>query len=124
MSGTSLDSYIDRLEASTRSISAISNSISAASTGPFTRAVLFTQLGDLIRDIDPSELGLFSVSNTSKPSSHDNDIHAQTDLEITRVEFHGATPLRKPQSRKEDTHKPKEILPEVYAHAALKCIDR
>ncbi|EEB87046.1 hypothetical protein MPER_15784, partial [Moniliophthora perniciosa FA553] len=61
---------------------------------------------------------------TSKASSHDKDIHIQSDLEITRVEFHGATPLRKPQTRREEAHKTKEALPEVYAHAALKCIDR
>ncbi|ESK92943.1 hypothetical protein Moror_9016 [Moniliophthora roreri MCA 2997] len=124
MSGSSLDAYIDRLEASTRTISEISNSITASKPGPFTRAVLFTELGDLIREIDPSELGLFSVSNTSKAPSHDKDIHVQSDLEITRVEFHGATPLRKPQTRREEALKTKEVLPEVYAHAALKCIDR
>ena len=116
---SSLDSSIARLSASSRSLESITSSVTQASPGPFTRALLFTDLGDLIRDIDPSELGLFSVSTAPL-----EDARPPTAPEITRVDFHGATPLRKPQARKEEHHRPKEVLPEVYARAALKCIDR
>ncbi|KAF9264232.1 hypothetical protein L218DRAFT_1076776 [Marasmius fiardii PR-910] len=124
MSSSSLDVCIARLDASTRSICSVTRSVNQALPGPFTRALLFTELGDLIRDIDPAELGLFSVSNSSAPPAHEKDARTPSTLEISRVEFHGATPLRKTQVRKENPQKPKEILPEVYARAALKCIDR
>ncbi|KAG7090844.1 hypothetical protein E1B28_009926 [Marasmius oreades] len=126
MSSSSLNACIARLDAGTRSICSITRSINRVLPGPFTHALLFTKLGDLIRDIDPSELGLFSVSNiSSAPPPQEKDVvRAPSTLEISRVEFHGATPLRKPQLRKEGQYKPKELLPEVYARAALKCIER
>ncbi|KAG6891730.1 hypothetical protein C0992_006150 [Termitomyces sp. T32_za158] len=104
----SLSDQIDRLSRNTRAIRATTARPSAAVPGPFTRAVLYTPLGDLIRDVDPSELGLFSL-----PA-----------LEITRAEFTGATPLKRAPSRRDDASKAKDYEPEVYAHAALKCIDR
>ncbi|KAH7888457.1 hypothetical protein F5I97DRAFT_1924997 [Phlebopus sp. FC_14] len=88
---------------------------------PFTRAVLNTSLGDLIRDIDASELGLFKV--TPAP---DADVRKQPENgarrgEISRVQFPGATPLRRPPKMS----KPKEEYePEVYAQAALRYLDR
>ncbi|KAL0580338.1 hypothetical protein V5O48_001675 [Marasmius crinis-equi] len=111
---SALDDCISRLNASTKSIASITSAITQVSPGPFTRALLFTELGDLIRDIDPSELGLFSVSNSSP-----EDVRAPSTPEISRVDFHGATPLRKPTLRKEEQHKSKEVLPEVFARAAL-----
>ncbi|KAG9316464.1 hypothetical protein JVU11DRAFT_2499 [Chiua virens] len=93
---------------------------------PFTRAVLDTSLGDLIRDIDASELGLFTIV-----PAPDADVRKQTDNptrrgEISRVAFPGATPLKRrpPTGRRDDMFKPKEYEPEVYAHAALKYLDR
>jgi hypothetical protein len=104
---TSLSDQIDRLSQCACSIK--DTTLGALkNNNPFTTAVLTTQLGDLIRDVDPSELGLFNLVPSSDP-------------EIKRVEFTGPTPLRKP-TRRDD--KPPEIDPEVYAQAALKCIDQ
>ncbi|KAF8840011.1 hypothetical protein BDN67DRAFT_904383 [Paxillus ammoniavirescens] len=91
---------------------------------PFTRAVLDTSLGDLIRDIDASELGLFMLV-----PAPDADVRKQPENgprrgEISRVEFPGATPLRKQPTRRDGMFKPKEYEPEVYAQAALKYLDR
>ncbi|RDB24854.1 hypothetical protein Hypma_008095 [Hypsizygus marmoreus] len=118
----SLSDQIDRLSRNTRAIrSTVANTARVLDdtlvvAGPFTRAVLNTPLGDLIRDIDPSELGLFTLQ--SKPQD------TAASHEVTRAEFSGATPLRKPPPRRDDASKSKEIEPETYAEAALKCIDR
>lgn len=101
----------------------------SSSAGPFTRAVLQTPLGDLIRDIDPSELGLFTVV---QPSQHVGSYVVQDNgasgpnTEITRIALPIATPLRRPPAtrKREDGQKPGEHEPEVYAHAALKFLDR
>ncbi|KAG5646305.1 hypothetical protein DXG03_003902 [Asterophora parasitica] len=111
----SLSDQIDRLSRNTRAIRATAAHTAASVVGPFTNAVLTANLGDLIRDIDPSELGLFSLQSSSAPTKPD---------EISRAEFTGATPLRRNPQRRDDTAKPKEVEPEIYAEAALKCIDR
>ncbi|KAG6908383.1 hypothetical protein DXG01_004812 [Tephrocybe rancida] len=100
----SLSDQIDRLSRNTRGIKTTTAQAATNVDGLFTRAVLSASLGDLIRDVDPSELGLFSL-----PES-----------EITRAEFTGATPLKKAPSRREDVQKQKDFEPEVYAQAALK----
>lgn len=121
----SLSDRIDHLTTAARAIrtSAAAITSSQGDAIPFTRAVLDTALGDLIRDIDASELGLFTLIPPP-----DADVRKQPDNgtrrgEISRVEFHGATPLRK-QPAKRDMLRPKEYEPEVYAHAALKYLDR
>ncbi|KAG1870399.1 hypothetical protein C8R48DRAFT_746809 [Suillus tomentosus] len=88
--------------------------------GLFTTAILNTALGDLIRDIDSSELGLFTLVH---PPSH---VPTESEARgvISRVEFSGATPLKKPPSRRQEMTKPREYEPEVYAQAALKYLDR
>ena len=102
----------------------------STSAGPFTRAVLETPLGDLIRDIDPSELGLFTLV---QPSQHAGAYVPQEEggasgskTEIARVALPIATPLRRPPAmrKREGGQKPGEHEPEVYAHAALKFLDR
>ncbi|KAI9456499.1 hypothetical protein BJY52DRAFT_1275772 [Lactarius psammicola] len=88
-----------------------------------TTKVLSTPLGDLIRDIDPSELGLFTLLPPPQPAApHQN---AQVP-EIARVEVVSATPLRKyPGAQRRDVFtEPKKPPPEVFAEAALKYIDR
>ena len=118
----SITDHLDRLTTSLKSVRASASAITPHNhSGPFTRSVLNTPLGDLIRDIDPSELGLFTlvppprVSTQSAPSQ-----------EITRVEVVSATPLRKhPSTRRRDVlFQPKEPEPEVFAEAALRYIDR
>ncbi|EKM54026.1 uncharacterized protein PHACADRAFT_145606 [Phanerochaete carnosa HHB-10118-sp] len=102
---------------------------SGSSAGPFTRAVLQTHLGDLIRDIDPSELGLFTLVQPSQPGATyvaQEDAPPGPKAEITRVALPIATPLRRPPAnyKREEGQKPGEHEPEVYAHAALKFLDR
>ena len=117
---SALADHIDRFSSTVRSIRTTASALSdpaSNSQGPFTRSVLKTPLGDLIREIDSSELGLFTLvipSHQEKPKD-----------EITRVEFHGATPLRRPAAaRRDDAMRIKEFEPEVYAQAALKYLDR
>ncbi|OSD01261.1 hypothetical protein PYCCODRAFT_1412789 [Trametes coccinea BRFM310] len=121
----SLTEHVDRL-------SAIALSIRAAAVppprstipGPFTRAILETPLGDLIRDIDPSEIGLFTLVQPQQPAVPEAEA---ANVEIARVEFLGATPLRKPPSARQpraDGQRPREHEPEVYANAALKYLER
>lgn len=136
---SSLTDYVDRLSSLASSIrtsacaagrSTDNVSLPSSSAGPFTRAVLETPLGDLIRDIDPSEIGLFTIV---QPSTHATAQTTEEDApvqkaEIARVTFPVATPLRRPPStmhpRRDDGQKPGEYEPEVYANAALKFLDR
>lgn len=134
-----LSDHVDRLSqlATSISLKATSednafNPINRPSVaGPFTRAILSTSLGDLIRDIDPSELGLFTLVQQPQPGSapaavrgHEGEAGGSSAGEITRVGFVGATPLRKPPMRKDGTQQAREHEPEVYAHAALKYLDK
>jgi hypothetical protein len=117
---SALADHIDRFSSTVKSIRTTTSLLSDSpsdSQGPFTRAVLKTPLGNLIREIDSSELGLFTlVTPTHQDKPKD---------EITRVEFHGATPLRRPAAaRRDDAMRIKELEPEVYAQAALKYLDR
>ncbi|KAM5543105.1 hypothetical protein V8D89_002979 [Ganoderma adspersum] len=122
----SLVDHVDRittLASSIRASAARSSKTSIA--GPFTRAILETSLGDLIRDIDPAEIGLFTLVQPQQPAVAEMDAG---NVEIGRVEFLGATPLRKPPSSKYATRDgmrtPREHDPEVYANAALKYLER
>ncbi|KAI0812430.1 hypothetical protein BC629DRAFT_1472907, partial [Irpex lacteus] len=106
-----------------------------STTGPFTRAILETPLGDLIRDVDPSEIGLFtlvspgsalthSTSTTNNPSA---SVNVPQKTEITRVALPIATPLRKPPSgirRTQGGQRITEHEPEVYVNAGIKLLDR
>jgi len=127
----SLSDQIDRLSRNAKAIRSIVSKIGflnngnrtrAGIAGPFTQAVLYKPLGDLIRDVDPSELGLFNLVSPAGSGVIDRDARA-ANSEITRVEFTGATPLRQP-ARKEEAQKSQELEPEVYAQAALKYLDR
>ncbi|KAF7362004.1 hypothetical protein MVEN_00545600 [Mycena venus] len=66
--------HLDRLVANTNAIRAAASS--SLPPSPFTRAILKTELGDLIREIEPAELGLFTP-------------------QLARVEFHGPAPRKK-----------------------------
>ncbi|KAH8993297.1 hypothetical protein EDB86DRAFT_3078779 [Lactarius hatsudake] len=120
----SITDHINRLNQTTRIIKSAANAINQSShPGPFSRSVLSTPLGDLIRDIDPSELGLFTLLPPPQPAApHQN---AQVPG-IARVEVVSATPLRKypPAHRRDVFTEPKKPPPEVFAEAALKYIDR
>ncbi|KXN90213.1 hypothetical protein AN958_04703 [Leucoagaricus sp. SymC.cos] len=116
----SLPDHIHRLAAITKNISQIvPNSTPAdSSPGPFTSAILCSHLGDLIRDVDPSELGLFSLVQPQRAAVQERPV------EIERVNFHGATPLRRPNPRHDDASRARDFDPELYAEAALKYLDR
>lgn len=121
---TSLTDLIERLNQTTKLIKSSANAIdSARHSGPFSRSVLSTPLGDLIRDIDPSELGLFTLLPPPPPAAPHHNSQAP---EIARVEVVSATPLRKhPAAQRRDVFaEPKKPPPEVFAEAALKYIDR
>jgi len=122
----SITDHIDRLTATMKSVKASASTITQRNHPRlFTRSVLTTPLGDLIRDIDPSELGLFTLV---PPPQQQTRVNAQSrpPPEITRVEVVSATPLRKHPSaqRRNVLVQPKEPEPEVFAEAALKYIDR
>ncbi len=110
----SVSDKIDRFTRNTRNIKvAASKTVNPATTLPiFTRAVLYTDLGDLITDIDPSDLGLFTLEQTNSD---------EKDPQLTRTQFSGATPLKRRPARQDP---PQEIEPEVFARAALKYIDQ
>ena len=115
----SIADHVDRLTGTLKSVKASASAITQHNHhGPFTRSVLNTPLGDLIRDIDPSELGLFTLVPPPRVSTQSGPPQ-----EITRVDVVSATPLRKTQRRGVLAH-PKEPDPEVFAEAALKYIDR
>ncbi|KZT04603.1 uncharacterized protein LAESUDRAFT_682400 [Laetiporus sulphureus 93-53] len=123
---SSLSEHVDRLSLLAKSIRSSATNISRETTGPFTEAVLHTPLGDLIRDVDPAELGLFTLVSPAKPA--DPEVPAPSYSEIARAEFHGATPLKKPPAPRKGRHDPQgrpgEHDPEVYARAAIKYLDR
>ena len=118
----SIADHVDRLTGTLKSIKTSASAITQHNHhGPFTRSVLNAPLGDLIRDIDPSELGLFTLVPPPRVSTQSGPPQ-----EITRVEVVSATPLRKHPSahRRDVLAQPKEPEPEVFAEAALKYIDR
>ena len=87
------------------------------------RAVLETALGDLICDIDASELGLFTLIPTNPDVCKQPENGARKG-EISCVEFPSATPLRKIPTKRSEMLKPKVSEPEVYVRAALKYLNQ
>lgn len=126
----SLSDHIEHLTTTARAIRASATAIipsednPSAQIGPFTRAVLDTALGDLIRDIDTSELGLFTLIPATNADVRKQPENGARRGEISRAGFPGATPLRKIPTRRNEVLKPKEFEPDVYARAALKYLDR
>ncbi|PFH51984.1 hypothetical protein AMATHDRAFT_2473 [Amanita thiersii Skay4041] len=98
---------IDRLSRSSQAIAKAAQATAHHHHPLFANALLHTPLGDLIRDIDHSELGLFHLTTSS----------------VTRIDFPNPTPLKRALSRRDDVSKP-SVDPEVYAQAAIKFIDR
>ncbi|KAI6135763.1 hypothetical protein EV401DRAFT_2203365 [Pisolithus croceorrhizus] len=126
----SLSDHIEHLTTTAKAIRTSATTIIAtgdnpsAQAGPFTRAVLDTPLGDLIRDIDTSELGLFTLVPPPDAGVRKQPENGPRKGQISRAGFPGATPLRKPPTKRDEVTKPKEPEPEVYAMAALKYLDR
>lgn len=116
----SLSDHIDLIARNTKNISVAARRTPTLSSapGPFTSAILHAHLGDLIRDVDPSELGLFSLVQPDRAAIQEKPV------EIERVNFHGATPLRRSHPRNDDASRAREADPELYAQAAMKYMDR
>jgi hypothetical protein len=129
----SLLDNIDRFSYTAQQIQSTSKTIRTnTKSGCFSRAVLQLPLGDRARDIDASELGLFTLVSqpaaTAQPGAADNeDAPPPVVGEIARAEIPAATPLRKPTGGRTANglrEKEKEKPPEVYVEAALKYLDR
>lgn len=129
----SLLDQIDRFSYTAQTIKTAAQNVAATAASPYVRAILTTPLGDLARDVDSSELGLFTLvpqagaaatalTANSDISGDESGISAAHKSAVTRVEFLGATPLRRPPPGSRALEKEKE--PEVYAEAARKYLDR
>jgi len=122
MPALSLPDYIELVSSISKSIRTNVSEPSDYAPGFYTNAVLRTPLGDLIREADPSEVGLFTLV---PPSSYGAVTEAEeapgSATHVTRADLPSATPL-KPRSGREI--KAQEHEPEVYANAALKFLDR
>lgn len=111
-------SLTDQIERLTNTLNRIKTTAESIKSTPlpepdYTALVLRTPLAAIIRDIDTSELGLFTLVPDAKDASK----------KVARAEFHGATPLRKQAPANRSTGE-REIPPEKYAEAALKYLDR
>jgi hypothetical protein len=123
---------IDRFAHAAKQSGSIFSDTSKRRPTPFADAVLRTPLGDLARDVDPSELGLFTLvpDPTSIPASKHADetlaanVATASKTNVARVEFPGATPLRRPAGTAKHARRENDKEPEVYAEAALKYLDR
>lgn len=122
----SLLDHIDRFSFTSQAIYTSCQQVSISPTGPYVRAALYTRIGDKARDIDESELGLFTLvtpTNAHGRAVDDEDAAGAAMSEVARVEFPGATPLRKPVGTGRAARSD-EKEPEVYAEAALKYLDK
>ena len=125
-----LDS-IDRFAHAAKQTGQIFAEASKRRPTPFADAILKTPLGDLARDVDPSELGLFTLvpDPSSTPAVAPDDTassvtNAAQKSNVARVEFPGATPLKRPAGTAKHARRENDKEPEVYAEAALKYLDR
>jgi hypothetical protein len=120
----SLSDYIDLISTTSKSIRSIVTNSEPARSDFFTNATLRSPLGDLIREADPSEVGLFTLT---PPPAYQNtpDNDAQTSgTQIIRADLPTATPLKPVIGRAGKEVRAKDHEPEVYANAALKYLDR
>lgn len=129
----SLFDNIDRFSYTAEQIQSTSHTIlSNTRSARFSRAVLRLPLGDRARDIDASELGLFTIvshpaATTQRRPGDEDNAPPPTLGEVARVGVPAATPLRKPVGGRLGPgmkERVKEKEPEVYAEAAMKYLDR
>lgn len=118
---SSLTDFIDRLASNSKKVKLTASAINSNSRSSFyTDAVLHTHLGDLIREVDDSEIGLFTLK---QPATHTSA--GPTGPRIARTEFTTATPLRKQPPRHDKAKKAQsDFDPEDLARAALKYMDQ
>lgn len=122
MPALSLPDYIELVNSISKSIHTNGSAPDDYTPGFHTNAVLRTPLADLIREADPSEVGLFTVV---PPSSYGAGTVEEGEpgsaTHVTRVGLPCATPLKQRIGRETKTQ---DHEPEVYAKAALKFLDR
>jgi hypothetical protein len=123
MPALSLLDHIELTSSISKSIRTNASERDSYAPGFYTNAILRTPLGDLIREADPSEIGLFTLV---PPSSYgagavEEGEELGSATHVTRVDLPSATPL-KPRTGREI--KAQDHEPEIYANAALKFLDR
>ena len=123
MPALSLPDYIELVSSISKSIRTNVSEPDDYAPGFYTNALLRTPLGDLIREADPSEAGLFTLVPPSSygAGSTEEGEEPGSATHVTRADLPSATPL-KPRVGREI--KAQEHEPEVYANAALKFLDR
>jgi hypothetical protein len=120
----SLSDYIELVSSTSKSIRSIAADSEPSQSEFFTNAALRAPLGDLIREADPSEVGLFTLAPPSAyQNTSDSDVPA-SGAQITRADLPNATPLKPMTRRTGKEGRAKDHEPEVYANAALKYLDR
>jgi hypothetical protein len=121
----SLSDYIDLVATTSKSIHSIVSRPESGQPEFFTNAALRSPLEELIREADPSEVGLFTV--LPPPAAYHNNAETDspaTSNQIARADLPTATPLKPVSGRTAREARVKDHEPEVYANAALKYIDR
>lgn len=121
MSALSLADHIELVSSISKSIRTNASEIHDSAPGFYTNAVLRTPLADLIREADPSEVGLFTLVPPSSYGVGAAEEEPGSATHVTRVDLPSATPL-KPRTGREA--KVQDHEPEVYVNAALKFLDR
>jgi len=122
MPALSLPDYIDLVSSISKSIRTNVSEPSDYAPGFYTNAVLRIPLGDLIREADPSEVGLFTlVPPPSYGAAAEEEEGPGSTTHVTRADLPSATPLRPRLGRE---IRVQEHEPEIYANAALKFLDR
>lgn len=120
----SLSDYIDLISSTSKAIRSIVSDSEQSRSEFFTDATLRSELGDLIREADPSEIGLFTlVPPPAYSTATENDVPA-SGTQIARADLPTATPLKPANQRIGREGRVKDHEPEVYANAALKYLDR
>jgi hypothetical protein len=126
----SLLATIDRLSTAASAINKVAKSAAKQSEpGPFYRALVTRDIQSVIRDVDETELGLFtlpslqvgSTGSTEQASSKIPELETNTIVNVDRVNVVEATPLRE-RKRRVRSRDAEEYDPEVYAEAALRLL--
>lgn len=107
---------IDRLAGATSSIRRNLRDATPYTSGPYSTALFNPDIQSVIRDIDESEIGLFSLD--TQPLVVET---AVPEVTVSRAKTVEATPLRKRRVR---TREVEEYDPEVYAEAALRYLHK
>ena len=121
MPALSLADHIELVSSVSKSIRTNASKPDDYTPGFYTNAALRTPLGDLIREADPSEVGLFTLVPPSSYGASTEEEGPGSATQVTRADLPSATPLRQRTGRE---IKAQEREPEVYANAALKFLDR